>query len=246
MKSINKALDLLETLAVNNEIHLSELSGLTKIKNSTANRILSILVKRGYVIHKQKRGKYSLNTKFITIQIENTFNKRLREIAIPFMLKLGNILKENIIFSIQRENYAYILATAETKNVLTTLVEVGAKIPLYCTAQGKIFLSHFSEKEIEKYFQNVELTSETAKTITDPKELRSSLLNIKKEGIAYDDEERYVGIKNIATGIFNFKGNLVASLGIIGPASRLTRDKIEAEMIPELKRCAEEITDSLG
>lgn len=245
MKSIKKALDILEILSVNSKLQLAELSGLSGIKKSSANRILAILVERGYVNQEHKRGQYSLNTSLVNINIEDKNTQQLREFVIPYLLKLGGILKENVIFTTRYDVSAYILATAETKNILTTLVEVGSKIPLYCTGQGKIFLAYYSEKELDEYFKRVELKRETVNTITDPNHLKVSLKMIREEGVAYDDEERILGIKNFAVGILDTNGMPIASLGVTGPSVRLTREKT-TEMIPDLKKCALEIMAALN
>lgn len=244
MKSINKALDILETLSANNELRLSEICEYTGITKSTANLILSALVKRGYASQKTKRGKYSLNNNYIVINNEDKIKKELRETAKPYLIDLSNKLKENVVLGILHNYYASILVAAETKNVLTTITEVGSITPLYCTGLGKIFLANFSRDELEQYFKEVELEKVTANTITDKNQLKASLKIIKEEGIAYDDEERILGVRNVAVGIRNSEGNIIAAIGITGPSVRLTHKRM-SEILPDIKLYAAEISESL-
>jgi|WetSurMetagenome_2_1015567.scaffolds.fasta_scaffold04472_8 DNA-binding IclR family transcriptional regulator len=243
MKSLNKILDIIEALSTNTEreLTLSELCDLTGVKKSTANRILSTLVIRGYVNQKKKRGKYSINTYFININLDDKNNNMLRERSLPYLVKLGNKIKENLLFAVPHGNDAHIIAATETKNVLTTLIEVGTKIHLYCSAPGKIFLAYLEESELDEYLRTVELKSITPNTITDPTHLKVSLKMIKEEGVAYDDEEKYFGIKGLAVPVRDTDGKVIASLGIIGPSIRLTREKMSM-LLPDVKNCAQEIS----
>jgi DNA-binding IclR family transcriptional regulator len=243
MKSLYKILDIIEALAANTgkELSLSDICDLTGITKSTATRILSKLVDRAYVNQKKKRGKYSLNAYFININLEDKNNKILRERSLPNLVTLGNKIKENIIFAVPRRNEAIVIAATETKNVLTTLIEVGTRMHLYCTSLGKVFLAQFDENELADYLDKMELKSITPNTITDPAHLKASLKMIKEEGVAYDDEERYFGIKGLAVPIRDVEGNVVASLGIIGPSIRLTRDRMSI-LLSDVKNCAKEIS----
>jgi len=244
MKSINKALDILETLSKSGELRLSEICENTGYTKSTANLILAALLKRGYVSQKKKRGKYSLNRTYLTIHAEDENTQKLREISTPHLKELSNKFKENVILCVPHNNMARILVAAETKNVLTTLVEVGAIIPLYCTSTGKILLANYSEKELEQYLKNVELNQLTPNTITDINHLRASLRMIKDEGFAYDNEEQIIGAKNVAVGIHGPDGQIIASLGITGPAVRLTLERMTG-ILPDIKKCALDISESL-
>jgi len=239
-------LDIFEALAANTgkELSLSELCDLTGTTKSTTNRILATLVKRGYVNQKKKRGKYCLNDLMITINLEDKYIKRLREIVVPYLIKLGNKIKENTFFVIPHGDLAHIVAATETRNVLTTLIEVGTKVPLYCTGSGKIFLAHYSENELDQYLKEFELKYRTPNTITDPNHLKASLKMVKEEGVAYDDEERYLGIKSVSVPVIDAKRKVIGSIGIMGPSIRLTREKMTA-LLPDLKSCSVEISKAI-
>jgi DNA-binding IclR family transcriptional regulator len=247
MKSINKALDILEVLLNNpdSELRLSELCQLTGLNKSTANRIVSILIKRGYVSQKEKRGKYSLSTRFLTSSGQIRQSKRIRDIAKPYLSKLGYAFNESVILAIRDLNHAYIVDAFVSTNILTTTVAVGSKLPMFCTSAGKIFLANMTEPELEKYIVNVGFQQYTVNTITDPRRLRAALKIVKEEGAAYDNEEQWVGLTSLGVGIYNKEGKSIAALGIVGPSVRLTEDKMPA-MIKELKACAAGISESAG
>jgi len=245
MKSINKALDILEVLLNNpdSELRLSEICQFTGLNKSTANRIVSILIKRGYVSQKEKRGKYSLSTRFLTSSGQIRQSKRIRDIAKPYLSKLGYAFNESVVLAIRDLNYAYIVDAFVSTNILTTMVAVGSKLPMFCTSSGKIFLANMTGPELEKYIANAEFLQYTINTITDHKRLKATLEKVREEGVAYDNEEQWIGLKSIGVGILNSEGKIIASIGIVGPSVRLTGD-IVPEMIKELKNCAASISEA--
>ena len=68
------------------------------------------------------------------------------------------------------------------------------------TSLGKIFLADLTEKELETYFKNKSMKRCTPNTITDINTIRTHLINIRQEGIAFDDEEWGLGIRSVAAG----------------------------------------------
>jgi DNA-binding IclR family transcriptional regulator len=244
MKSLYKALDILETLSSGKEMQLSEISKSTGLKKPTTNRIVSALVKRNYLIHKKKRGNYSLNTSLINIKLGSERYEKLKEVALPFLMNISNKFNENIVLGVPSDGQVYVLAITEIKNILSAKMETGTLIPSYCTGVGKIFLANLSENELDAYFNQVEMKKFTFNTITDQLHLRASLKMIREEGVAYDDEEQTMGVKNVSVGIFDINGGIIASIGITAPAVRLPRERI-TEMLPELKNCAKAISEAL-
>lgn len=227
MKSINKAFDILEVLLANpdSELRLSEICESTGLNKSSANRIISILINRGYVSQKEKRGKYALSTRFLTSSGQIKQNKRIKEIAHPYLVKLGHSVGESIGLAIRDKNNAYIVAAIASPNVLTANVAVGAKVPLYCSSVGKIFLANMTEPELIQYLADVELAKYTADTITDVSHLKASLKMIKEEGVAYDIEENWLGICSFAVGVPDKTNDIIASIGIVGPSIRFNPGK---------------------
>jgi IclR family acetate operon transcriptional repressor len=102
-----------------------------------------------------------------------------------------------------------------------------------------------TEAELDEYLSKVTLKQFTENTITDPSELKSHLIIVAKEGIAYDDEDQFMGIRNVAAGIRKADGKVIAAVGVIGPSVRMTRARMR-EITPQVKLCAAEISRALG
>ena len=85
----------------------------------------------------------------------------------------------------------------------------------------------------------------TPNTVTDIDELRKQLISIRKEGIAFDDEEYYQGVRGLGVTIRNGEGNVIGSIGVLGPSVRMTRARLR-EYGPIIKNCARNISRELG
>jgi len=228
-----------------NEISVSELAKQSGLNISTTSRIASTLVKRGYLKQAAKRGKYSLGMKFLDYSSRIKSSMKIREIAMPYLIKLSREVNESVIIGVLNELEGINLCTLSANHALKIVPEEGSSIPLYCTGVGKALLAYLPEKKLEEYGKKVVLTKHLDNTITNFNDLKKHLIIVRQEGIASEDEEYILGVRNIATIIRDEMGNVIAAIGVIGPAIRLTRSKIQ-EDIPVLKKYALEISKSMG
>ena len=72
------------------------------------------------------------------------------------------------------------------------------------------------------------LAAYTPKTITDLGALEAELESIRERGYAIDDEEYDEGLRCIGAAVRDHSGHVVAALGIGGPVTRITPDRIDA------------------
>lgn len=245
IKSVHKAFDLLELfLKMDENVNLAEITEKSGMDKSTVNRFLYTLVERGYLKQAGKRGKYSMGTRFLDFSSLIKTRLKIRDIALPHISKLATVVKENVILSVPDGKYARHLELIPSQHILNIRPLDGARTPLYCTGVGKIFLASMSAAEIDSYFVN-KLEPLTPNTITRINTLKAQLINVADEGVAYDDEEEFEGVRNVAAAIMDSDGKVVAAIGVLGPSIRMTRSHL-IEITPEVKRCALNISHDLG
>lgn len=246
MKSLKKALDILELfLDIDGEVRLSDLAKSSGLNKATVNRIVSVLVNRGYLRQPEKRGKYSLGTKFLDFSGLIKKRSKIRDTAIPYLIRLSQLVKESVMLAVWQGGRAVYSETIHADYPLRIIPDEGTKVPLYNTGVGKIFLANMTPQEQEIYLSTTPLQAYTPNTITGHEQLKKHLAMIVKEGIAFDDEEYYIGVRNVAAAIKDGEGKVVASVGVLGPSIRLSRSRMK-EIAPEVKKCAMEISKALG
>jgi len=247
MKSLRKAFEILELFleVKSEELRLAEIAKLSGLNISTANRIASVLVELGYLGQTEKRGKYSIGKKFLyfdrILSKKNTFIDLVR----PYLLRLNESTGETVNLVNFDGKRVYYIETIMSKHALNIRPDTIAITPLYCTGVGKIFLAAMTEPELNEYFKNADIKAYTPNTITDIDLLKEHLKRVAREGVAYDDEELMPGVRNIAAGIKDSQGKTFSCIGLLGPAIRLTRPKME-EIAAELKQYTSIITSEIG
>ena len=246
MKTVHKTIDVLEAfLKHESEMGITELARLSRLNISTVYRITSVLVRRGYLSQRQKRGKYSIAPKLLEFSSVIRRQMKIGNVAFPFLNKLHEVTNETVNLAILDGSEAVCIEQIESSQNLHTMTKVGTRFPLHCTGVGKAFLAYTGEKEVERYVRNKGLPYRTKNTITELTKLKEELATIRQEGIAVDNEEFELGIKCIGAPIFDSKGNVVATFIVSGPSVRLNSSRIE-EIRLLIKHCSSEISRALG
>lgn len=228
IKSIDKTLDLLEFLSVNEqETGITEISKKLNMGLSTVHRILTTLKSRGYVIQNHQTTKYRLGIKLFELGCAVQSTKRLVEITKPYLKQLSQGTNETANLAILEGKEVIYLDTIESPEILRTEIMAGTRTPAHCTALGKVLLAFISDGEFESLYKNDEsLSFLTPKSISSLEELKKNLKKVKEQGYAVDREEYKIGINCIGVPIFGRNG-AIAAISITGPASRFTIDKMK-------------------
>jgi len=246
MGTTEKLFDILEVfLNQQGEFGLVELANLSRLNISTAYRIASVLVKRGYLSQARKRGKYSIGVKFLEFGVIAKRTIKIADLSIPFLEKLNKVTDESVNLAILDSNEVVYIERVESSHALRIFTQVGNRVPLHSTGVGKVLLAHMTEEEMERFFNSNCLISYTDNTITDLSRLKKQLSVIKRKGVAMDNEEMELGVKCVASPVRDWNGNVVAAISISGPSARLTSKRME-ELRPLIKSCALEISRAMG
>jgi len=103
--------------------------------------------------------------------------------------------------------------------------QVGGKLPLHCTATGKVFLALGSPD----WFRRVAvggLARWTPRTIVAPGRLRQELTRMAASGYGVNHEEYEVGVSAVAAPVFDARRRVLAALSITGNAAKLDLDRL--------------------
>jgi IclR family transcriptional regulator, KDG regulon repressor len=204
-----------------NSVGITELAEKLQIDKSTASRLVQTLVNYGWVERDPKSRRYRIGGKFSVLnQSSPTNHEWLRVLTRPILSQLVSQTGECAHLAVSLLGEAYVIEDVETTALLRVAAGVGRTTPLHCTAVGKVLLT-FTDLPLP-----TKLTPYTARTITDTEKLQLQLKQIHCEGFALDDEELTEGVRCIAAPVFDFSGKCVASVGVSGPAVRVTIEKI--------------------
>jgi len=149
----------------------------------------------------------------------------IRDIAAPFLRTLMLATKETVHLGVLDDWEVVYIDKIESDQPLQMYSRVGRRAPLHCTALGKSLAAWETEDWIDRFLRR-RLRSYTPSTLTEPAELRRELTKIRAARWALDGEEFALGLKCVAAPLFDHSRRVVASLGIAGPAVRLSNDRL--------------------
>ncbi len=237
--SLIKALDIIEA-ALNRPQPptAAELGVLLGLSKPTAHRLTSTLRELGFLQREPSSGRLIAGNRLIALSLN----------VITSIARLGpshNILNalaeetgETCNLGVMEAGQVVYLDRFETKWPLGLRFEPGSRVPIHCTALGKMFLSNMSKSQRHKYLATLPLTRYTENTFTDPDSLEDELVKIRSEGVSFDNAEFMSGVVCMAVPIRSPKGNVVAGIAVSAPEVRLTLEELR-KYLPTLKTAAE-------
>ncbi|MGF1876432.1 IclR family transcriptional regulator [Photobacterium frigidiphilum] len=125
----------------------------------------------------------------------------------------------------------------ETEAPLRFYLQPGSRVPVHCSATGKLFLANMSPSQRRRLLTNAPLMQYTEKTITDVAALETELENVKLTGYAIDNEEFLPGLFCVAVLVPATNGRSNLGIAIQAPIMRLKPEQA-LHFLPALQRAA--------
>ncbi|WP_051303261.1 IclR family transcriptional regulator [Comamonas composti] len=122
----------------------------------------------------------------------------------------------------------------------------GTKVPLHCSASGKLLLAHLPASRRAALLDGLPLTHHTATTLTSRSALDEELRRIRKTGHAVDAEEFVPGLVCVAVPVPASDARSVrCALALQAPSARISLSQL-LEKLPRLKAAATALTRTMG
>ena len=216
--AIDKAFSLLVSFGdqASTGIGVSELARRSDLSKSTAFRVLGILVRNGVV--ERVGSNYRLGPRLheLGTAVYSSENEQVRDILTPFLTDLFEMTRQTVHLAALHGTDVVYLAKLFGHRRVPSPSRVGGRVPASCTAVGKVLLA-YTPGAIDEALSEP-LRSLTARSVSDPADLSAQLFRIRREGIAFDDEEAAQGLSCVAAPVFGAAGRPAAALSVSGPA----------------------------
>ena len=246
IQSVAHALDVLEEFRGEmDELGVTELSKKLKLHKNNVFRILATLQSRNYIEQNRTNDNYRLGIKCLELGQTFIHQRGLLKQAQPILRELAESSAETSYLSILRGSEVIYLDAVETTSTVRVISRVGLHMPIHATAAGKALVAFESEEELKKRF-HAELPRFTKNTITGSDEILGVLAQVREREYATDLEEFEDGLRCIASPVRDYTRKVIAALSVSGPAHRLSGERIEQMVGPEVVRCARALSMRLG
>lgn len=245
IKSVQKAIDILDYIAKNEEVGVTEISKIFNMSKSSAHGYLNTFFKNNLINKNEATDKYKLGLHIFELGNLVRDGFKIRDIAIPYMKNIVAKTGETVHLTLLDNIEVVYLESVQPENKLSVASVAGRRAPLYCTGVGKAILAFKSEKFIDNLLTKIELNKFTANTITTPNLIKENLKKTKKRGYSIDNSEHEEGVRCVGVPIYNAENEVFASLSLTGPSPRIKDQKIK-EYSVILKKAALAVSSKIG
>lgn len=221
---------------------ISDVSKATGMSRAAARRFLFTLTSLGYL--KSDGRDYALAPKILSLS--NTYIQ-----STPFLSAAHEVIEEIAARSadacslaVLEDGHATFIARAATRRLASTSLQVGSRVPAYCSSLGRVLLAGKSDRELDAYLDSVDLKRSTPHTVTDADALKAIIRKVRTDGYALLDQELESGLRSIAVPVTRPGGGIEAALGIASVVH--TAEQLVTEHRGYLLRGAAELSARLA
>ena len=210
--------------------HAAEITGHTK---AAVRRSLLTLCKLGYA---QQDGRhFRLAPRSLRLGHAYVASDALTKVAQPILEMTSELTRESASIAVLDSQDAVFVARSTHRRSLSSGLGVGARLPAYCSATGRVLLSELPPADVEFMLNRMARPALTPHTCTDAREIMKQVALVRANGYALSDQELEIGLRSIAVPIRNGRGELIAAMSLSVATSRMTRDQVVEELLPEME-----------
>jgi IclR family transcriptional regulator, KDG regulon repressor len=243
--SLQRGLRLLSLFALEEDgLSAKDVARLSSLPVSTVHRFLVNLESTGFLTC-NSAGIYQLGIACVSLSQAVRGQLDVRRASLPHLQELNQLTRETVHLTVRHGLAAVYVEKLDSPEPLRIHSRIGATVPLYCTAVGKVLLAYLSEAEREKILGQLELKRFTENTASNLQELQTELHRTRKNGYASDLEEHEAHIRYIAAPIWDHSGMVNASLSVTGPSVRMSTGRLRG-IAPLIREAGLKISAELG
>ncbi len=227
IQSVERAVAILNAFSAEEpELGVTELADRLDLHKSTVHRFLVNLEAAGLVERNRLTARYRLGLRIFELGGLVLQQMSLWDEALPFLEGLVRDSGETGHLAVLDGGEAVYIEKVEARKALRIPSAIGRGYPAHATSLGKLLLAHLTADARDLVLAERGLARCTPNTITGRDRLNTELDLIRSQGFAVDDEEYEEGLRCIGAPIVGHTGHVVAAIGIGGPVTRVTPQRV--------------------
>lgn len=242
-KTVLKALSLLNLVAANPYLTLSELGRRAGVPAPTVLRLLRALQEES-LVEVDRDGRYRLGVHCLVLGSTYLENFDIRAEARAELERLAEETGETVHLGVPDRTEVIYVDKVETSHSVRMYSRVGAASPMYSTGIGKAILAYAGSELLDAVIA-AGIPRRTPNTITEPGRLREELKRVRDRGYSVDNIENEDGIRCAAAAVLRADGTPLAAVSVSGPDTRITQDRLPA-LGEAVVAVAERLSSRLG
>src|SRR3984885_4959355 len=221
--SVEKAFAILESFgAERRTLSLAELAAAAGMTVSSAQRCVHTLAYLGYLRRDELLRRWVLTARSLAVSAAYLSGHALLEHSTTHLIDLNQASGESVSLSEPDGDDMVFIARFPSLKRFYIHMPVGRRLPMYCTASGRAYLSTLPAASAQRIVRRSELKALTPHTLTDPAAILRRISEAREAGYAWSDQECYRGDLSIAAPLLGMGGEALAAVNISAPTSRWT------------------------
>jgi len=240
VKSLLRALDVLGALAGSERpLSLSEIVARTGFSRTAAYNVITTYEIRG-LVRRDSQNRYDLGWGLFELGEQARSRSDLSDAGRPVVEDLAESTGETVLLGVLDQGSVIYVEKAESRRSIRMVEAPGRRLPLHQSATGLVLLAHaaptFRDRYVAEFGGGAEDAAGRLLEITSA---------IRARGFATSVQDLDPDLTSASAPVHGPDGEPLAALTVAGPATRLTRTRIE-EFVPELLGAAAAISKALG
>lgn len=232
---------LLELIATKNQLFtLQGLVELTGTPKPTLHRMLQQLEGAGLLIRENNGRHYAVGARLRRMAESLLLNDSHHGARHSILRNLVEELGESCNLTALSGDEILYVDRVETLEPLRFTLQPGSRVPVHCSASGKMILSQLAPVQRRRLLEAAPLRQFTPNTVTDVDQIEEQLKQVRRDGYAIDDQEFLPGLVCAAVLVPSPSGISNLGIAVQAPVMRLTPDKA-LRVLPALRRAADAI-----
>jgi IclR family pca regulon transcriptional regulator len=219
---------------------IAQVSYRTGIPRAAARRSLHTLAKLGFVAADDAR-RYYLRPRVLSFSHAYLSASQLAVLAQPILDRLGESLREACSLGILDGDEIVYLARSASSRIMSPALNVGRRLPAYCTSIGQVLLAHLPPDELNDYLARVKFYPYTEHTLTSLPKLREVLKTVRETGFAFASQQMEPRFCTIAVPVRDSAGHYVAGINVILQGRLASAEDMAAQFFRPLHEASLEL-----
>jgi DNA-binding IclR family transcriptional regulator len=243
-QTLSRGIKLLELIANSREgTSVRDLALEMRLPRSIVQRLLYTLENDGFLERHPSQIGYRLSMKLWVLGCAVIRRVRVRDIARPYLEELAQKTKEMAKLGVLDGHEVVYIDRVDCLRAIRAYVPIGGRAPVHSTSTGKAILAFLSPQKLAEVTASIKRF--TKRTLVTKEELAKQLEEVRKRGYATNLGEWEDEVGGVAAPIRNANNEVIASIGVIAPLSRLTPKRV-AKIGDLVLKSAADIARELG
>ncbi|MFC5569832.1 IclR family transcriptional regulator C-terminal domain-containing protein [Lysobacter yangpyeongensis] len=222
---------------------LGEIASRANLSRAAARRLILTLQHLGYV--REAGRSYVLGPRVLELGFGYLGSLNLTDLAQPLMEDLARQVRQSSSMAVlDGQSIVYVLRVPGQR-VMSVTLGVGARLPAFCAAMGRVLLSGLTPAEFDTWLGACEPRRLTPHTVTEPERLRRIVDDVRNQGYAYVEQELELGLCSIAVPIRNAEGRVATAINVSMPYQPDVARHALGTILPPLQQTAAAIESCL-